>query len=338
MTETPLRPESLDLDILGEMYRDGAANLAGIDPRLNATRIARRLRVGRARVAARLKAWSRSGFLLRYDVWINPVLFGWQGAWVSIRVDHPQVKPALLSHLGLIDGAVSGFEFLGEWVSLGLVTPDAESLERRLSLVRGLAGVREVEPPVLWRVREPRRDLTALDIRIVRALRERPTATLSETARRAGISTRTMTRRYSALVEDWAVWFVPVFDFRAISYPVVSLGVTLRPEVGMEAVGRQIRTRFPLTLDFRTAIVGPELGSQAYVFFVIPPSAAHLEELEQFVGSIKGVLSVESNVMVRMHPFSAWFDRHLETLAPGRSGPAPSRPSLRKKAHGTRSI
>ena len=48
----------------------------------------------------------------------------------------------------------------------------------------------------------------------------------------------------------------------------------------------------------------------------MPPSAAHLEELDQFVGSIKGVLTVESNVMVRIHSFATWFDRHLETLIP----------------------
>lgn len=290
-------------------------NVAGIDPRLNATRIARRLRVGRARVAARLKAWKDSGLLLRYDVWLNPALFGWQGAAVNIRVDHPRTKPTLFARLGLIDGAVLGLEFLGEWVSLGLVAPDRPSLDRRIALVRGLAGVREVEPPILWSVLEPKRELTALDIRIVRALRERPTATLSEAARRVGISTRTMTRRYSTLVDDWAVWFVPVFDFRAISYPMVSLRAVLRPEIGRESFLRQVRTRFPLALDFQGAVAGPEPGSAVNIF-VMPPSVAHLEELELFVSSIKGVVEVEANIMVRMHSFSAWFDRHLETMTP----------------------
>src|SRR5271170_4115446 len=77
VTATPLRPESLDLDIFRELYRGGAANLAGFDPRLNATRIAQHLRVGRARVAGRLNAWNDSGFLARYDVWLNLALFGW---------------------------------------------------------------------------------------------------------------------------------------------------------------------------------------------------------------------------------------------------------------------
>jgi DNA-binding Lrp family transcriptional regulator len=315
VTDPPLTPEPLDLDILREMYREGAVNLAGIDPRLSATRIAKRLRVGRARVAGRLKAWDATGFLLRYDVWLNPALFGWHGAWVSVRVDHPRVKPDLFAHLALVDGAISALEFLGEWVTVGLVAPDPESLDRRAGLMRGLAGVRGVEPPVPWRGPAPKRELTTLDVRIVRALRERPTATLSDTARRVGISTRTMTRRYSELVDGLAVWFVPVFDFRAISYPVVSLSLNVGPGVGPENVTRRIRARFPLTLGFQTAELGPELGDGGQLLFVMPPSAAHLEDLEQFVRSIEGVVEFEANVMVRMHSFPAWFDRHLESLA-----------------------
>jgi DNA-binding Lrp family transcriptional regulator len=312
--ETPLQTEALDIDLLRAMYREGSVNVAGVDPRLNVTRVARRLHIGRARVAARLKAWRDSGLLARYDVWLNPALLGWKGAMVNVRVDHPRAKPALFSRFGLIDGAVMGLEFLGEWVSLGLVVPDAASLERRVDLIRGLAGVRAVEPPMFWSVPEPRRRLSALDLRIVRALRQRPAGTLSEAARRVGISTRTMTRRYSALVDDWAVWFVPSFDFRAISNPMVSLTVALGPEAGAESVRRQIRARYPLTLDFRMAGAGPELASEFHVF-VMPPSAAHLEELDQFVSSVPGVVGLEANIMIRMHSFPAWFDRHLDELA-----------------------
>jgi DNA-binding Lrp family transcriptional regulator len=316
--ETALTPGSLDLDIFREMYRDGAANLMGIDPRLNATRIAHKLKVGRARVAGRLKSWSDSGFLCRYDVWLNPSLFGYQGAWLNIRVDHPRTKPALFARLGLMDGAVSALEFLGDWLTLGIVAPDSSALERVVELIRGLAGVEDVEPPLLWRIPPPKRQLTPLDIRIVRALRERPTATLSATAQRVGISTRTMTRRYSELIEGWAVWFAPVLDFRALSSPVVSVGVSLRPEAGRERVARRVRTRYPLTLEFGNVDVGPDIGAENQIFLVMPPSPAHLEELEQFVGSISGVVSVETNVMVRIHSFPSWFDRHLASLAPPR--------------------
>ena len=310
-----LTPESLDLRILQEMYRGGAPNLAGIDPRLNATRIAKNLRIGRARVASRLKAWNGSGFLERYDVWLNPALFGWQGAWVAIRVSSPRVKPELFDRLSLIDGVVSGLEFLGDWLSVGLVTPDAASLQRTLGIVRGLNGVADLEPPMMWALPPPRRQLTPLDIRIVRALRERPMATLHETARRVGISTRTMTRRYSELLEDWAVWFVPVFDFRVLMRPVVSLSLELDGKGNRTAIGREIRNRYPLTLEFQNSQVGPPIGRDEQVLIVLPPSAAHLEELDRFVASLKGVAGQELNVMVRSRSIPEWFNRHLETLA-----------------------
>jgi len=316
VTGAPLQPESLDIDLLREMYRGGAVNIAGIDPRLNATRIAHNLHVGRARVAARLKAWKVSGLLRQYDVWLNPGLIGWQGAAINIRVEHPRVKSTLFSRLEMVDGAVMAMEFLGEWVTLALVAPDPAALERRVALVRGLAGVKEVESPIPWPVLEPRRKLSPLDIRIVRALRDRPEATLSEAARRVGISTRTMTRRYSALIDDWAVWFVPIFDFRAISYPLVSLAAVVRSEVDNETVIRQISKRFPLTLAFRDPIAGPGIPSRVNVF-VMPPSAAHLEDLEQFVSSINGVIELEMNIMIRLHAFGTWFDSHLDALARG---------------------
>ncbi len=314
VTRPPLQPETLDFDILREMYREGAVTLAGVDPRLNATRIARKIRVRRARVAGRLKAWSDSGFLRRYDVWVNPALFGWQGAGLNIRVHHPRAKAELFSRLALLEGAVWGVEFLGEWITLSVVTPDAAALERTRRLIGGLVGVREVDVPLPWRVLPPMRELSPLDIRIVRALRQNPSAMLSSTADRVGISTRTMTRRYANLVENRDVWFVPVFDFRALSYPVVVLGMTLRRGTDGNSILRRIRTRYPLSLAFREMPgPGPEAGG--LLCLVMPPSAAHLEEVEGYVASIEGVEELEANVVVRLHSFPDWFDRQLEALA-----------------------
>jgi DNA-binding Lrp family transcriptional regulator len=318
VNESPLRLDALDLDIYRELYRGSTRAPGGVDPRLNATRIAHRLKVGRARVAGRLKAWSRSGFLVRYDVWPNPALFGARTAWLNIRVDHPRHKPALFARLELIEGAIWGLEFLGDWITLGVVGADAAAFERARGLVRGLAGVADVEPPMLSREVEPRRALTPLDVRIVRALRERPTATLSATAERVGVSTRTITRRYSELIDHSLVWFVPVFDFRAISYPVVAVGVELQPGVPHEGLVRRIRTRYPLAFDYGDT--DPDAGGPGSEgFIVIPPSAAHLEELDRFVAALDGVAGHESSVLVRMHSFPGWFDRQLGDRTRGRA-------------------
>ncbi|MGC2034505.1 MAG: Lrp/AsnC family transcriptional regulator, partial [Thermoplasmata archaeon] len=268
-----------------------------------------------------------SGFLRSYDVWLNPALWGWCGAGISIQVDHHRVKGDLFRKLALVDGVVMGLELLGDWISVGLVAPDLAAVDRRVALVRGLAGVREVEDPLPWTLPEPRRQLTSLDIRIVRALRERPTAGLSEIAHRAGISNRTMTRRYGTLVDDAAVWFVPIFDFTALARPVVALNVVTRPGVGREAIARKIRARFPLTLDSSISSAASPFGSQSHAFFVILPSAASLEDFERSVGSLEGVVETESLVMVRVHSFPEWFDQHLRTLVPGTRPVDPRAPS-----------
>lgn len=313
---TSVELAALDIEILREMYRERAVSLAGIDPRLNATQVARRLRVGRARVASRLKAWEASGFLQRYDVWLNPVLLDWTGAWLSVRVDHPRSKGQLFRRLSLVDGAISALEFLGEWLSVAMVAPDERTLARRVELLRSLTGVREVETPFPWSPERPRRSISPLDLRIIRALRERPTARLSDTARRVGISTRTMTRKYADLVNDRAVWFVPVFDFTAIAQPVVSLNLTVDSTLTREVVARALRRRFPLLLNSSTTDAGVPLSPKLLIFFVVLNSAAQLDDLTHYAGRIEGVLDVETFVMVRMYAFHEWFDRHLDTLRP----------------------
>ena len=307
--------DELDLAILRRMYRNGLVNLAGIDPRLNATRVAQALGIGRARVAARLRAWKESGFLRQYSVWLNPAYIGWHGAWVALRVDEATTKADLFQRAGWVDGVVSGMEFLGGWISLGVVAPDPVSLGRRVGLLRNLTGVVEAEPPFPWRVPEPRRALSPLDLRIVRALRERPTATLSTIAHRVGISTRTMTRRYSALIDDWAVWFVPMFDFRRIARPVVSLVVTLSDGDARSSVLRRVRAQFPLLLESASAVAGMEAAPNDMFVIVTLPSVAVLEELEHLVRGLPGVAAVEASVIVRMYDFPEWFDRHLEAIA-----------------------
>ena len=297
------------------MYREGLVNLAGIDPRLNATRVAQALGIGRARVAARLRAWKQSGFLRQYSVWLNPAYIGWHGAWVALQVDRATVKADLFERAGWVDGVVSGMEFLGDWISLGVVAPDAGSLERRVGLLRHLRGVVGAEPPLPWQVPEPRRALSPLDLRIVRAMRERPTATLSEIAHRVGISTRTMTRKYSGLLDDWAVWFVPIFDFRKLSRPVVSVVLTLSDGNARGNVLRRIRAQFPLLLESASAIAGMEAAPNDMFVIVTLPSIAVLEELEHLVRALPGVTEVDTNVIVRMYDFPEWFDRHLEAIA-----------------------
>ena len=303
------RQADIDIDILREMYHARAVTIAGVDPRLNASRVAQRLGVSRARVDTRLKEWAEYGLLQRLDVWPNPALVGRVGFSVDLRVTDRFQKDALFERIRLIDGAVGGIDLVGEWVAAQFVVPSPADVQRTVSLVRGLRGVAEVGASIDWAQVETSRELTPLDLRIVRVLRRYPTESLSVVAHHVGVSTRTMTTRYGRLVEDLAVWFVPVLDFRALAEPVVSLNVQLGPSAERESISRAVRRAFPKSLEFRRAPFGPILPETYAVFFVLCPSAARLEELEGFVRHLPGVEAVELLVMIRILSFPETFDR-----------------------------
>ncbi len=312
------RPADIDLDILREMYHARAVTIAGVDPRLNASRVAERLGIGRARVDARLKEWARYGLLRRFDVWPNPSLLGRSGFTLDVRVTDRFRKEEVFERIRLIDGAVGAIDFVGEWVTTQFVVATPADAARTVALVRGIAGVAEVGSTIEWGRVESDRELSPLDLRIVRVLRRYPTEPLSVIARHVGVSTRTITTRYGRLVEDLAVWFVPVLDFRALSEPVVSLNVEMRGPAERESVSRALRRAFPKTLEFRRAPFGPVLPDALAVYFVLCSSAARVEDLEGFVRRLSGVQAVELLVMIRIISFPETFDRLVQAAFEGK--------------------
>jgi DNA-binding Lrp family transcriptional regulator len=303
------RPADIDIDILREMYRSRGVTVAGVDPRLKANSIAKRLGVSRARVDSRLKEWTHYGLLQRFDVWPNPALFDRIGFTVDLRLSDRFRKEAVFERIGLLDGAVGGIDFLGEWVAAQFVVPNEAEVHRRVQLLRGLAGIADVGTPILWARLEPSRPLSPLDLRILRVLRDYPTQPLSTVARHVGVSTRTITTRYGQLVDDLAVWFVPVLDFRALQQPVVSINVHLGDPSHHEEVSRAMRKAYPQSLEFVRTPFGPILPEDVTVFFTLIPSAARLEELEGFLRGLPGVDAVETLVMVRIVSYPETFDR-----------------------------
>lgn len=315
MSEQPLVLTSLDRDILTELYHTGQITIAGWDPRISVSRIARRLRTSRARVAARLKLWERAGLLRGYDVWPNPTLFGLSGGSVDLRLADRLKKPELFRHLGLVDGVVGGMEFVGDWVSVQLVAPDASTLERRVRLLAGLDGVAEVGPLMPWAELEVKRALSPLDVRIIRELRRHPRASLAETAKAVGISARTMTARYGALLDGGLVWYLPGYDFTPLASPIVSLLIQLRSASDRGPALAALRARLPWFLEFGWSGFGPVFTPELLTIFVFAPSAAGVEGLERSAREVPGVVGVESNILVRVFSYPEAFEPMLAALA-----------------------
>lgn len=331
MTVGPLTLTPLDLDILGQIYPGRKITIAGVDPRASVTRIARALRTHRGRIAARLRAWQESGMLVGYDVWPNPALFDLVGGSFNLRVADPHRKAELWKRLALVDGAVQGLEFLGPWISFLLVAPDYPTLDRRMELVAHLDGVAEVGERILWPRLEAPAALSPLDLRIVRALRQGPRASLSEVAARARISPRTMTNRYRALLDSRAVWFVPVYDFTRLGPPVVALNLVLDDPGDRAPVIRTLRARYPGLLEFDWVGARPPGSERLLGLILLADSAARVEEIERAAASAPGVVAAEASTFVRILSFPETVERLLaDPTTPPRVGAARARPAKRR--------
>ncbi len=320
--DAPSLPHDTDLDIamLRVMYASRGVSISGIDPRFNANRIAGELGVSRARIAGRLRAWGEYGFIERYDVWPNPYLFDRTGASFDVRVKDRLDKDATLSRIALVPGAVGGLDFLGEWAAVTFVLPRSEEPRRISALLRGIAGVAEVGEAIPWTPPESDRRLSPLELRIVRGLRRYPKGSLAELARHVGVSTRTITARYGRLIDEHAVWFVPVFDFRALREPVLSINLEFRSVTDRSTFGRALGRAFSRTLEFRRTAFGPALPDTYASYFVVAQSAARIDEIESWVRGQSGIVTEETLVMSRILSFPDSFDR---LLAEGPTEPRP---------------
>ncbi len=315
-----MRVVPLDLDILREMYPEGGVQISGIDPRLNANRIATRLGVSRARVSGRLSTWRELGFVARYDVWPNPLLFGLSGFAFEVRVAHRADKPEVIERIGLVPGAIGGIDYLGDWITVTFALPAEEDPRRAMALLRSLAGVAEVENTASWNSVDSPRALSPLELRVVRALRRFPTDSLTAIARHVGVSTRTITARYGRLLDEHAAWFIPVFDFRSLAEPVVTLAIEFATPGDRAGFPRALTRAFPNSLEFLRQPFGPVLPDLVGSFFVVADSAARVDEIERWVHRYPGVKGFESATLVRVLSFPDTFDRLLSAeVAPARS-------------------
>jgi len=118
-----------------------------------------------------------------------------------------------------------------------------------------------------------------------------------------------VTTRYGRLVDDLEVWFVPVFDFRALAQPVLAVNLGLKADADPALLAHAVRKSFPQSLTFRRAPFGPALPERMAVFFVLVPSTARVEETERSLRAMPGVETSETLVMIRMFSFPETFDR-----------------------------
>jgi DNA-binding Lrp family transcriptional regulator len=307
--------DGLDLGILRELSRDQVLWFGRLDPRISAAEIARRIHVDRGTVSARLRAWQRTGFLRGHEVVPSPLLFEAGFAGGSVLVDDITAKPRLLADLGLLPGVVGAVDHLGPWIALLYVFESPESLERSRQLLLRLPGVREATPCVPFRAPRPSVEPSALDWRILQALRSAPTSSLESTARTVGISAKTLARRLDRLIHGRAVWYLPLLDFTQYTKATVArFLVVIKPGHDPDSAADLLRRRIPgiaYLVNASASVDAPPDTPPMIDVGVHLASVGQGEDLQATILSMPAVQEVEVLFPRRFHMYPAWFDERI---------------------------
>lgn len=308
--------DRLDGALHREMFRGRHLWVGGVDPRQSAGELARRLRVDRTTVWARLKAWKECGFLVGFDVVPNPDLFGLRFGAGSLRVDDPAQKQAVVRDLGLIPGIVGSQDMMGSWVIVLAACANSEGFERCSALLSRLSGVRESIPLAAFHCPSSSADPTPLDWRMIQELRQPPTPLLSELAKRLRISLKTATRHYDGMIRNRVIWFVPLLDYtRYTNVAVVRFNVYLHASADPPKVLETIQSRYPDHIDIADRsefALEPARKVKHIVAFLQLPAASAAEDVQVELMGIPGVLEVETLFPRRTFSYPRWLSEIIE--------------------------
>jgi DNA-binding Lrp family transcriptional regulator len=179
------------------------------------TSIAKRVGVDEETVRKRIKRQEKLGAILGWRVVIHPNLIGCVDAYVDLEVSNAERKEEILSQLKLLDGVIAITNFDGRGLFVLFYTEPGEALSRKVQLICSICGTRDFTalnsylPPCDLK-------LSGTDWKIIWAMRDDPRKNLSEIAKEARVTTRTVNRRLTLLMERRAFFLMGLPNFRQL--------------------------------------------------------------------------------------------------------------------------
>ena len=205
-------PDTLDLRIMKEI---GTPQSMQWNIRESYASIAKRIGVDEETVRKRIKRQEKLGAIQGWRAVIHPNLVGCVDAYVDLEVSNVDRKEEILSQLKLIDGVIVITSFEGKGLFVMFYTEPGEALTRKVQLICSICETRDFTtlnsylPPCDLK-------LSTTDWKIIWAIRDEPRKNLSEVAKEARVTTRTVNRRLTLLTERRAFFLMGLPNFRQL--------------------------------------------------------------------------------------------------------------------------
>lgn len=301
----------LDASIVGRLLHPQPLGLQ-FDVRISYADVARSLGVDEETVRTRLKRLQEEGFVQGWGVSLNPALLG----RTLTRFETPPVESAardkVRAGLAALDGAMWVFEYHSGAMAVVQALPPGPAVDRNAALIRAFAGGAFQTPTLA--IPRPTVEPTALDWRLIQALRHDPRRPYAELAGVLGASEKTLRRRLDALTEGQALLLNADIDSTRVEGGLpVSIHVQQPAGPGRAEVDRLLRGR-PGLLFYAADDRGVRASHLAR-------GVAELEPLRRQLEAVPGVQRVGTEFQLRRLTVDHWVDEELARRLGGLSPP-----------------
>ena len=295
------RPDTLDLRIMKEI---GTPQSMQWNIRESYASISKRIGVDEETVRKRIKRQEKLGAIQGWRAVIHPNLVGCVDAYVDLEASSADRKEEILSQLKLIDGVIVITSFEGKGLFVMFYTEPGEALTRKVQLICSICETRDFTtlnsyfPPCDLK-------LSATDWKIIWAIRDEPRKNLSEVAKEARVTTRTVNRRLTLLTERRAFFLLGLPNFRQLIGTTGNFLIFCSDEERRSSVAKSIISRFENTAF--AAVTRSVI--MCNIFF---HNLSEAEQAYEWIKSLEEVRRVRMRIMKDLIFVEDWLDYQMK--------------------------
>jgi DNA-binding Lrp family transcriptional regulator len=294
------KPDALDLRITREI---GTPRSTQWNVRESYASIAKRVGVDEETVRKRIKRQEKLGILQGWRAAIHPNLIDCVDVDVDLEVGNVERKDEIISQLKFLEGVVVIANFEGRGLNVLFYTEPGEALSRKIQLIRTMCGADEF----IWASFLQPCDMkpSETDWRIIWSMRNDPRKNLSEIAKEARVTTRTVNRRLSFLTEHRALFLIGLPNFRQTTGITGNFLIFCSDRERKYAVSERVISKFENTAFAAAA-------SNYLMFNIYFHNLSEAQTAHEWIKKLEGVEKVRMRIMKDLIFLCDWLDEQMK--------------------------
>lgn len=256
-------------------------------------------------VKERIKRLTEAGVIAGYRAIPHLAHLGLEAAAYSFQIPDDDAKWQAKERAAMVDGVVAVFDYVGPTLSVFLCHASPAERDRRLRLLSSQTG--DAKPMLAWKAppRKATREVTALDWRLIQALRHDALRPLEDVAREVGVTYRTAKRRLDPLFTGGVVERSVLIDPGKVP-GLLPLELNLRLQDDAPALLNSVLKAF----DDKAVLAFPHAGPGGHHLnlWLFATTLADAERQRRDAARLKGVQRARALLRREVVQLDGWID------------------------------